>query len=189
MFTRPAYQNGVANITRSPMRSVPDIALDAQDGTSESGPLLNGVLALATQLNHGHNVGPVNPALYDNLGPRGTAAGIADVIHGNNSVVVGGKTVVQGFTAAKGFDVATGWGTISGKFVPSLVAATRANGQEATARQQAQADLTRLQHAIELTPDSIGTGRHDVPAGRGLPARSPGADVDRRQGNRHADRR
>ena len=88
VFTRPAYQNGVANITRSPMRSVPDIALDAQDGTSEAGPLLNGVLALATQLNHGQNVGPVNPALYDNLGPRGAAAGIADVIHGNNSVVV-----------------------------------------------------------------------------------------------------
>jgi subtilase family serine protease len=158
VFTRPAYQNVVANITRSPMRSVPDIALDAQHGTSESGPLLNGVLALATQLNHGQNVGPVNPALYDNLGPRGAAAGIADVIHGNNSVVVGGKTVVRGFTAAKGFDVATGWGTISGKFVPSLVAATRANGQEATARQQAQADLTRLQHAIQLTPDSIGKG-------------------------------
>jgi subtilase family serine protease len=158
VFTRPAYQNGVANITRSPMRSVPDIALDAQDGTSEAGPLLNGVLALATQMNHGQNVGPVNPALYDNLGPRGAAAGIADVIHGNNSVVVHGKTVVQGFTAAKGFDVATGWGTISGKFVPSLVAATRANRQEATARHQAQTDLTRLEHAIRLTPDSIGTG-------------------------------
>ena len=38
VFTRPDYQNGVANITQSPMRSVPDIALDAQDGTSESRP-------------------------------------------------------------------------------------------------------------------------------------------------------
>jgi subtilase family serine protease len=155
VFTRPAYQNGVADITRSPMRSVPDIALDAQDGTSESGPLLNGVLALATQLNHDRNVGPINPALYDSLGPRGAAAGIADVIHGNNSVIVGGKTVVQGFTAARGFDVATGWGTINGKFVPSLVAATRADGQEAVARLQARADLRALEHGIRFTPDSI----------------------------------
>jgi subtilase family serine protease len=158
VFSRPSYQNGVANITRSPMRSVPDIALDAQDGTSEAGPMLNGVLALATQLNHGRNVGPINPALYENLGPRGAAAGIADVIHGNNSVVVGGKTVVQGFTAAKGFDVATGWGTINGKFVPSLVAATRADGQEAAARRQARTELTALEHGIRFTPRSISKG-------------------------------
>jgi subtilase family serine protease len=158
VFTRPAYQNRVANITRSRMRSVPDIALDAQDGTSEAGPLLNGVLALATQLNHGHNVGPINPALYGSLGPRGAAAGIADVVHGNNSVVVHGKTIVQGFTAAKGFDVATGWGTINGNFVTSLVAATHANGQEAAARHRAQADLKGLERAIQFTPDRIGKG-------------------------------
>jgi subtilase family serine protease len=156
VFARPAYQNDVANITRSPMRSVPDIALDAQDGTSEAGPLLNGVLALATQLNHGQNVGPINPVLYDTLGPRGAAAGIADVVHGNDSVVAGGKTVVPGFTAAKGFDVATGWGTINGRFVPSLVAATQADGQERVARQQARAQLTGLEQAIGFTPDSIG---------------------------------
>jgi len=158
VFARPAYQNGVANITRSPMRSVPDITLDAQDGTSEAGPMLNGVLALATQLNHGKNVGPINPALYETLGPLGAHAGIADVIHGNNSVVVNGKTVVQGFTAAKGFDVATGWGTINGNFVPSLVAATSADGQEAAARHEAASQLTGLEHGIRFTPDSIGAG-------------------------------
>jgi subtilase family serine protease len=158
VYTRPAYQNGVASITQSPMRSVPDIALDAQDGTSEAGPLLNGVLALATQLNHGQNVGPINPALYETLGPIGAAAGIADVIHGNNSVVVNGKTVVQGFTAAKGFDVATGWGTINGNFVPSLVAATRADGQEAAARHQAAARLAALSDGIRFTPDNPSEG-------------------------------
>jgi len=47
-------------------------------------PLLNGVLALATQLNHG-NLGPVNPLLYRVLGPRWAKAGIADVVHGNDS--------------------------------------------------------------------------------------------------------
>ena len=85
VFPRPSYQNGVAGITRSPMRSVPDITLDSQDGTSESAPLLAGVLALAAQVNKG-NLGPLNPALYRVLGPRGAQAGIADVVKGNNSV-------------------------------------------------------------------------------------------------------
>jgi hypothetical protein len=179
VFTRPEYQNGVANITRSPMRSVPDIALDAQDGTSEAGPLLNGVLALATQLNHGQNIGPINPALYESLGPRGAAAGIADVVQGNNSVVVNGKTVVQGFTAAPGFDVATGWGTINGTFVPSLVAATRADGQEAAARQQAWADLTVLEHGIQFSPETTSqSGTTYLLAGGFLPGHPVQMSID-----------
>jgi len=158
IYGRPSYQNSVARITRSPMRSVPDITMDAQDGTSEAAPLLNGVLALATQLNHGRNLGPINPALYA-MGPRGAAAGIADVIHGNDSVVRNGKTVVQGFTAARGFDVATGWGTINGLFPASLVAQTKADGQEAAARHQAAAALAALEtHTIRLTPASIAKG-------------------------------
>src|SRR5215471_3130130 len=79
VFPRPSYQDGVAGITRSPMRSVPDITLDSQDGTSESAPLLAGVLALATQVNKG-NVGPINPVLYRALGPRGAQAGLSDVV-------------------------------------------------------------------------------------------------------------
>jgi hypothetical protein len=158
VFTRPAYQDGVAQITSSPMRSVPDISMDAQDGTSEAAPLLNGVLALATQVNHG-NIGPINPLLYGVLGPRGTAAGIADVIHGNNSVVRSGKTVVPGFTAAQGFDVVSGWGTINATtFVPSLAAATQAAHQDTAVRAQALAQLRALQHAIQLSPASIPSG-------------------------------
>jgi subtilase family serine protease len=158
IYARPSYQNSVASITRSPMRSVPDITMDAQDGTSEAAPLLNGVLALATQLNHGHDLGPINPALYA-MGPRGAAAGIADVIHGNNSVVSGGKTLVQGFTAAKGFDVATGWGTVNGNFAASLVAQTKADHGEAAARRQAAGELAALvAHTIRLTPSSIPKG-------------------------------
>jgi subtilase family serine protease len=165
VFARPAYQNGVARITRSRMRSVPDITLDAQDGTSESGPLLNGVLALATQVNHG-NIGPINPLLYRVLGPRGSKAGIADVVSGNNSVVSGGKTIVPGFTAARGFDVASGWGTINAaRFVPSLVAATRAAHQDAAVRRQARAELTRLRHAIRLSPASMGGTSYLVAGG------------------------
>jgi subtilase family serine protease len=160
VFTRPSYQDGVAAITRSPMRSVPDITLDSQDGTSESAPLLAGVLALATQLSKG-DVGPINPALYQVLGPQGTQAGVADVVTGNNSVTTpDGKTVlVRGFTAAKGFDVASGWGTINAaKFVPSLAAATAASDDERAVRAQAVAELTGLQHGIRLSASHIGPG-------------------------------
>ena len=160
VFPRPAYQNAVAAITRSPMRSVPDITLDSQDGTSESAPLMAGVLALATQVNKG-DVGPINPALYQVLGPQGTQAGIADVVKGNNSVTTpDGKTViVRGFTAAKGFDVASGWGTINAaKFVPSLAAATAASHQEQAVRAQALAELAGLQQSVQFSATHIGPG-------------------------------
>jgi subtilase family serine protease len=82
--------------------------MDARGGTSESAPLLAGVLALATQLNHAENVGPINNALYDTLGPAGLKDGIADVVSGNNTLYIHGKVFVRGFTAANGFDVAGG---------------------------------------------------------------------------------
>jgi len=158
VFKRPSYQNGVANITGSPMRSVPDITMDASDGTSQAAPLFNGIMALATQVNHG-NVGPVNPVLYKALGPMGAKAGIADVVKGNNSVIVNGKVTVPGFTATKGFDVATGWGTIdAGTFVPALAAATKASHENAAVRAQAKAQLTGLEHSSQLS-------RTDIPKG------------------------
>ncbi len=153
VFQRPAYQNAVASVTGSPMRSVPDITMDAQDGTSEAAPLLAGVLALATQLNHA-NVGPVNPALYGILGPAGAADGVADVVKGNNST-----PKVTGFSAARGFDVASGWGTINAsRFVPSLVTATRAENQESFARRQAARQLKQIEHGIGLSPADIPAG-------------------------------
>jgi len=160
VFSRPSYQNGVAGITRSPMRSVPDITLDSQDGTSESAPLMAGVLALATQVNKA-DVGPVNTALYGVLGPAGAKDGIADVVKGNNSVTTpGGKTVlVPGFTAGKGFDVASGWGALNAaRFVPSLAAATAASHQDQAVRAQALAQLTGLQHSVQLSAGHIRPG-------------------------------
>jgi hypothetical protein len=163
VFPRPAYQNKVARVTGSRMRSVPDITMDAQNGTSQSAPLFAGVLALATQLNHG-NVGPINPALYGILGPAGARAGIADVVRGNNST-----PEVTGFAAARGFDVASGWGTINAsKFVPSLVAATRAAKQESSARHQAAAELSRIEHAIKLFPGVIPAGHAAYLVARGF---------------------
>jgi subtilase family serine protease len=91
VYSRPSYQNGVAQITGSQMRSVPDITMDGQGGTSEATPLMADVLALATQLNGGQNVGPINPALYGVLGPAGASDGIADVVSGNNSVINAGS--------------------------------------------------------------------------------------------------
>ena len=160
VFPRPSYQNGVAGITRSPMRSVPDITLDSQHGTSESAPLMAGILALATQVNKA-NVGPINPALYRVLGPRGAQAGIADVVRGNNSVTTpDGKTViVPGFTAGRGFDVASGWGALNAaRFVPALAAATAASHQAQAIRAQAQAALTGLRHGIRLSAGHIPAG-------------------------------
>ena len=150
VFTRPGYQDGVARITGSPMRALPDVVMDGQDGTSESAPLFAAVLALAAQLNRA-NVGPVNPALYQILGPAGARDGITDVVKGNDACTFC-TPMLPGFTAAKGFDVASGWGTINAsRFVPSLVAATRAEHSERRARAQASAQLRRLEHNVQLS--------------------------------------
>ena len=158
VFSRPSYQNGVASITGSAMRSVPDIALDASDGTSQSAPLLNGILALATQMNKG-DLGPINPLLYKDLGPKGTKAGIEDVISGNNSVMNGNKVIVPGFTATKGYDVASGWGTVDASaFVPSMAAAAAHSHGDMAARAAAAKQLAALQHSTTLSATSIPKG-------------------------------
>jgi subtilase family serine protease len=158
VFARPTYQNTVASITHSSRRSVPDITMDARNGTSEAAPMLAGILALATQMNHA-NVGPINPVLYGVLGPRGAADGISDVVSGNDSYEnSSGAVVVPGFTAGKGFDVASGWGTIHApSFVSSLVAATQAAKQDRASRQQAQSELAALRRAVTLSPSAVGS--------------------------------
>jgi hypothetical protein len=149
VYPRPDYQNGVASITGSAMRSVPDITMDAQLGTSEAAPLFAGVLALATQLNHGV-VGPINDALYRVLGPRGAADGITDVVTGGNGV-----PGVPGFTAGPGFDVASGWGTVdAGAFVPALVGAVRS--ERGGVRARAAAELATLRAGAHLAGDVTG---------------------------------
>jgi subtilase family serine protease len=156
VYTRPTYEDGVTKITKSNMRSVPDITMDASDGTSEAAPMLAGVLALATQENKG-NVGPINPTLYDVLGPKGAADGIADVVGGNDSAETQtGRVTVPGFTAVKGFDVASSWGTLyAPKFVPSLVAATRNTHQDKSVREQAQEQLTALSHDVTMSSTDV----------------------------------
>jgi hypothetical protein len=137
--------------------------------------MVAGVLALATQLNHGRDLGPINPVLYHVLGPLGTRAGVSDVVSGNNSVIdpTTGKVLVQGFTAAPGFDVASGWGTVdASKFVPALVAA-QATGLDLIARQQAARDLSGLEHSTRLSPGNIPSGGTSSVAGTGFLPRHP----------------
>ncbi|MEO7195014.1 MAG: hypothetical protein ABIZ05_09345, partial [Pseudonocardiaceae bacterium] len=181
VYPRPAYQDRVSSITRSAMRSVPDITMDSQGGTSESAPMFAGVLALAAQLNQG-SVGPINNALYDVLGPRGASAGIADVVTGNNSTT-SGTAIYPGFTATIGFDVASGWGTLdASKFVPALVAATRAQNGPDSPRRQALDALVRLRHSMTLTSADIGHGDSTYLLAAGfLPQHPVTLDIDNHQ--------
>src|SRR6201992_26102 len=182
VFARPSYQNGVARITQSPMRSVPDITTDAQDGTSEAAPLLNGVLALATQVNQCKNVGPINPLLYGVLGPRGARAGIEDVVSGNNSA-----THVPGFSAAQGFDVASGVGHQHRR--PLRAQPGRGHPGQRPGRRDPASGRRRPGPARARDP-AVGH-RHrrvGVPAGRRVPARPPGAPDRGRPGRGHPHR-
>ncbi|HEX5120280.1 MAG TPA: S53 family peptidase [Pseudonocardiaceae bacterium] len=176
VYARPDYQNGVQNITGSEMRSVPDITMDSQDGTSESAPEFAGILALAAQLN-GHSVGPINDVLYRDLGPRGTKVGLSDVVSGNNST-----TTVPGFTATNGFDVASGWGTLdASRFVPALVNAVHGEHGGNTMQQQAASALARLQHASLTSTDVPAGSTTYLLAGGFIPQHPVQVSVDGKQ--------
>lgn len=176
IYKRPAYQDAVASATRSTMRWVPDLAMDGQNGTSQSAPTLAGVLALATQLNHGP-LGPINPALYA-LGRGGAKAGIEDVVAGDNTLHAKNGTVVPGFGAGPGFDRASGWGTLDASvFVPSLVRQVAKGAETREARRQAQRELTGLQRAIRFTRNG---GKVTVTASGFLPGHPVAMKIDGR---------
>jgi subtilase family serine protease len=181
VYPRPAYQDRVSSATRGGMRGVPDLAMDAQSGTSEAAPLLAGVLALAAQLNHG-SVGPINTVLYDVLGPRGDSAGVVDIVTGNNSMT-SQTAPLPGFAATTGFDVASGWGTIdASRFVPELVAARRAQNRQDSLQTQALDALTRLQHSVQLTTTDIPPGGSTYLFAAGfLPQHPVEIDIDDRK--------
>jgi subtilase family serine protease len=190
VYTRPGYQNSVAAITRSKWRSVPDITLDASGGVSEATPMLAGVLALATQLNDGKNVGPINDALYHTLGPAGLKDGIADVVSGDNTLIISRKVFVRGFTAAKGFDTASGWGTVrASAFAPALASATQASHQDAAVRAQAASALSGLEHREQLSSSHVApAGTTSLTAQGFLPGHPIELEIDGRKiATLHAD--
>jgi subtilase family serine protease len=103
VFSRPAFQDGVASVAGN-SRGTPDISMSAAvngavdyydtsdpgaggwnivGGTSEAGPLFAGIVALADQF-AGHRLGYLNPALYA-MAERGGNDGIVPVSSGGNS--------------------------------------------------------------------------------------------------------
>jgi subtilase family serine protease len=103
VFSRPAFQNGVAGIAGD-RRSTPDISMSAAvngavdfydttdpsvdgwgiiGGTSEAGPLFAGIVVLADQF-AGHSLGYLNPALYA-MAESGARDGIVPISQGGNT--------------------------------------------------------------------------------------------------------
>jgi subtilase family serine protease len=144
VFTRPAYQGGVAGVVGQ-HRGIPDISMDASCasaaavygnngsypvqrsswstacGTSLAAPMFAGIVALAAQ-QAGHTLGAINPALYRMAASH--ASGIVDIVHGDNAFSFSshGKThLVPGFRAQRGYDLISGLGTVdAARFVPEL---------------------------------------------------------------------
>ena len=136
-FTRPAYQDGVGGIGAE--RGVPDVAADASTssglalifavpsgpiiapagGTSAGAPFWAALVALADQYAD-RDLGSVNPAIYHIAQSANYHAAFHDVVKGDNTVVVDGKTLA-GYPAGPGWSPVTGWGTpIASVLVPLL---------------------------------------------------------------------
>jgi subtilase family serine protease len=145
LFTRPAYQNGVASAVGN-ARGVPDISMSGacngsvdiynsfpgapagwsqECGTSEATPEFAGIVALAAQY-AGHSLGLINPALYKMSAHRADYPGLVPVTSGNNTVTFkqnGKWYTVKGFSASHSgsYNLATGVGTVNALyFVPEL---------------------------------------------------------------------
>jgi subtilase family serine protease len=147
VFTRPAYQNGMASLVDQ-HRGIPDISMDASCasaaavygnngtfparapgwstacGTSLAAPMFAGIVAMAAQ-QAGHTLGAINPALYRMAASH--APGIVDVVRGDNAFTFsshGKSHIVPGFHAQRGYDLISGLGTIdAARFVPELAQA------------------------------------------------------------------
>ncbi len=147
LYSRPAYQRGIAAIPAS-KRGVPDIAFSGSinhgvlascavcaggttpaffvfGGTSVGSPVWAGLIALTDQLGH-HRVGFVNAALYT-IGHISEKAFYHDITVGNNSVqepdASGNFVSVAGFDAQNGWDADTGLGTPRADTLLPLLAA------------------------------------------------------------------
>jgi subtilase family serine protease len=137
VFARPAYQEGVRGIGAD--RGVPDVAADAgvtgglalinelpsgpimgiAAGTSAGAPFWAGLVALADQY-AGRDLGSVDAAIYRIAKSASYHAAFHDIVMGNNTVVVDGKTLA-GYQAGPGWSPVTGWGTpVASVLVPLL---------------------------------------------------------------------
>jgi hypothetical protein len=165
VYGKPWWQNGIPALAHVKGRALPDISMDANDGTSQASPTFTGILALATQVKHG-DLGTVNPALAA-LGPKGAAAGIIDVPAGYTDTAYG----VTGYSTGPGYDIASGWGTIyAPTFVPALV--RKVGEQHGYPAQVARAELDQLQSDVSVSARAVRGGQTVTVTGRGFVAGS-----------------
>jgi subtilase family serine protease len=88
-------------------------------GIEPAAGLWAGLAALADQY-AGHDLGPINPAIYRIAQSTEYHRAFHDVTSGNNTYVVAGKKV-EGYNAGPGWDPVTGWGTpVASVLVPLL---------------------------------------------------------------------
>jgi len=169
VYPKPAWQYGIPALNGIKGRAEPDIAMDADDGTSQASPTFAGILALATQV-RGADLGTVNPALAA-IGPRGTAAGIVDVPAGYTNSAYG----VTGFSTGTGYDLASGWGTIyAPDFVPALVKQVDSQHGLLLPSLQAQLQLGDLEANISASRHVVARGQTVTVTGHGfIPGRTP----------------
>lgn len=148
LFSRPNFQSALppgstfvgSSVGAPPpnvnMRGIPDIAYQASPGTavlvfvdsfwlavggtSASAPQWAGLIAIADQI-AGHNLGYINPALYQIANdPAKYASDFFDVTAGCNQI-----SPIPGYCASAGWDAVTGLGTPNAaNLVPDLIAAS-----------------------------------------------------------------
>ena len=149
VFSKPSFQNNLpaGSTAINSMRGVPDIALQASSrtgvliyitnpgystnvhdtgwyvigGTSSSSPQWAGLIAVANEMNGGHRLGYINPALYAIASnPSTYASDFYDVTTGNNGAFA---PTVAGYPATTGWDPVTGLGTPNAaNLLPDLIA-------------------------------------------------------------------
>lgn len=170
IYPKPFYQRGILALDGVTGRADPDISMDASDGTSQASPTFAGIMALATQLHGGRDLGTVNPALAA-IGPRGTAAGIVDVPAGYTNTAYG----VTGSATGPGYDLASGWGTIyAPDFVPALVRQIDRQFGPFQPSVLARFELNRLQSRVSESAFRVASGQTVTVTGRGfIPGSTP----------------
>lgn len=134
VWSIPSWQQGVRNLASSVMRNVPDVALNADQGTGYSiyfqggwyifggtscaSPLWAAFTARVNQLRSGAGLGPLgfaNPALYQLAAGSGYQGSFHDVADSTTNLY---------YPAITGYDNATGWGSFNGANLLAALAPT-----------------------------------------------------------------
>jgi subtilase family serine protease len=139
LFARPSYQNGIPGTGAA--RGVPDVAADASGhtgmaliisegdgdymirnsgGTSASTPFWAGLIAVADQY-AGHDLGFINPTLYQIAHSTAYHQAFHDITTGNSTVVFPPRTF-PGYQATPGWDPVTGLGSPNAQTLIPLLA-------------------------------------------------------------------